>query len=432
PRVTAPPLAEELLTLAVMFFLAFGLPTEWFSISNTEVTAQAEGGALAALFFGGLMMLVITRLNGNWRVMEKVVGREPLLAALIVFIVASTLWSARFGVTFRRSSALALTTLFGYYLATRYDVRKVMRMVAFVLATGLIIQIAFSLGVPQYGQAVDTRAGTGASWTGTFLQKNQLGRIAAFATIVFALTAREDRRRRTIWYSCAGMSIVVLLGSNSKTALVAAGLVTAMAIVFQAFRARRTLYGAVAITMVGGAAAGMAITATNLASIASYLGRDITLSGRTDLWEDLWTVAAERPILGAGWNAFWTGYFSPSHEIWVQNDWLPPHAHNGFFDYYLEIGLLGLTLFALLYARSAIRAARLIQVTPGVMGLWPLTMLSFALISMVTEQGMMGRTIYWAVLVMMIVQAGAHRSPKHMAQLEQKRRARFDAWQPQQ
>lgn len=75
------------------------------------------------------------------------------------------------------------------------------------------------------------------------------------------------------------------------------------------------------------------------------IGEDITLTGRTDLWADLFLVPIN-PAIGAGYQSFWLGeHVGP---IWEKYYFHPNQAHNGYIETYLNGGVVG--LFVLLTA----------------------------------------------------------------------------------
>lgn len=67
-----------------------------------------------------------------------------------------------------------------------------------------------------------------------------------------------------------------------------------------------------------------------------------TLTGRTPLWEELATFSARRPIIGYGYEAFW----SPDHiaAISKSQQWTMQSAHNAYFEVVLQLGFVGLFL----------------------------------------------------------------------------------------
>jgi O-antigen ligase len=72
---------------------------------------------------------------------------------------------------------------------------------------------------------------------------------------------------------------------------------------------------------------------------------DPTFTGRTDIWEFAIENIRERPLLGYGFGAFWETpftYFQPTVE--GSQVTFAGHAHSGFLDLALTIGLPGLAL----------------------------------------------------------------------------------------
>jgi O-antigen ligase len=70
-----------------------------------------------------------------------------------------------------------------------------------------------------------------------------------------------------------------------------------------------------------------------------------TLTGRIPLWNFLISnYLHERPLFGFGFQGFW----SPEHIIRVSasQDWLIMHAHSGYLNLVLDLGYVGLGLFA--------------------------------------------------------------------------------------
>jgi O-antigen ligase len=86
--------------------------------------------------------------------------------------------------------------------------------------------------------------------------------------------------------------------------------------------------------------------------IAPILGRDATLSGRTAIWHQVLDCIALRPWLGYGYGAFWRGMRGPSLQISAAVHFMVVHAHNGFLEIALELGVAGLALFLIGWVRA--------------------------------------------------------------------------------
>jgi O-antigen ligase len=87
-------------------------------------------------------------------------------------------------------------------------------------------------------------------------------------------------------------------------------------------------------------------------SVIHLLGRNETLTGRTDIWHMLWNWNVN-PLVGTGFESFWLG----ERRETVQ-DLYPGlnEAHNGYLETYLNLGIAGviITVATLLatYAKS--------------------------------------------------------------------------------
>ncbi|MCB1097950.1 MAG: O-antigen ligase family protein [Verrucomicrobiae bacterium] len=71
------------------------------------------------------------------------------------------------------------------------------------------------------------------------------------------------------------------------------------------------------------------------------LGRDMSLTTRTDLWPLLLSIH-NAPVLGVGYESFWIG--ERLDQVWEVYKGLN-QAHNGYLELFLNTGLVGVGLF---------------------------------------------------------------------------------------
>jgi O-antigen ligase len=98
--------------------------------------------------------------------------------------------------------------------------------------------------------------------------------------------------------------------------------------------------------------------------ILDFLGKDATLTGRTDLWYFVKLCIAQRPLFGWGFDAFWVTNNPAANEISTNLGWVVPQAHNGLLELLLEVGAIGTSLFAIVFARNVWIAMRCLR-TPA-------------------------------------------------------------------
>lgn len=393
--LSRPGVLEQVLTVSTLATLTLGLPNEWFQAFDQISAIDTGGSALPSAVFLLLGALLSTRLIGNWNLVLEGARREWLIPFIVAVAFTSLMWSPDAVQTFRRFGAFGIATLVGYYLVVRYELARINRMMAYVLILATILNYVWVFGFPQFG--VDPTAD--ANWTGITSNRNVLGRLSVLSALVFSVAYREHKSMRLLYLLFLFLQFPLVFGTGSKTSLASFLITPVFLIIYQAFRAKKTLYGAVAVSLFGGASFGIAVATASLGQITRALDRDVTLTGRTILWEDLIKQGSTRPITGFGWEAYWGGWFSPSHETWIRHDWLPPTAHNVFLDMFLSIGLLGLIPLVILVARGIIRASRHVRYVDGAIGLWPLGFFSMLMMISITESGVAGRTIFWPLLV---------------------------------
>ena len=75
--------------------------------------------------------------------------------------------------------------------------------------------------------------------------------------------------------------------------------------------------------------------------ILDLLGKDATLTGRTELWYFVNIFISQRPLLGWGFGAFWCQEIRRLNEISRNLGWSIPQAHNGLLELLLEVGAIG-------------------------------------------------------------------------------------------
>ena len=80
---------------------------------------------------------------------------------------------------------------------------------------------------------------------------------------------------------------------------------------------------------------------TDPAMVLKALGKDPSLTGRTDIWDALMREVAERPWTGFGYQAFWGKDSVPAAFIRAETQWPVPSAHNGWIDLLIQLGWPG-------------------------------------------------------------------------------------------
>lgn len=319
----------------------------------------------------------------------------PLLIGLLALAALSTLWSLDSGATLRRSVWLALTIAFGLYLAWRHDWKSLLN----VLAGGFIVLIvgSFALGLlaPSVGRMTFEHPG---AWSGLWTHKNTLGGVMALGVGISTAAAIVTPERRKLWIGCAIAALALVLLSTSKTALIASMLGVG-AIVFCMMMRRGPVHMIVALAsaaVVVVTGAGIILLAPDL--IVAALGRDLTLTGRTDIWEASARFVEAKPWLGYGYYAFWLPDNGPAFWVREAVAWQVASAHSSWLELALGVGRIGVILFALQLLATLARGAG-VALQPNA-GLWaPAFLITFALYTLSESHALQANNIFWIIYV---------------------------------
>lgn len=339
----------------------------------------------------------------RWKKVVYVIQREPIIVTLVIITIASTFWSFSPSDTLRRScTGFVGTTFLGLYLGTRYSLKEQVKILGYTCGVILIFSIIYSVALPRYGLEHGVHAG---AWRGIFSHKNLFGRGMVFNGLIFLIFQSIMPPERK-WIASLGLflSIILLFLSKSSSALIN------FLVLFLAFFLYRTLRfryillvpAFLSIVTLGGILLQLYLTYTT--ELFGLIGKDPSLTGRTDIWEFVWDMIEKRPLLGYGYTAFWNGLDGPSAHVIRAARWDVPYAHNGLLDLWLELGLLGVLVYLTGFAICLLQAIRWARVSKGLEGLWPLMGLTYVVMCNLTEGPLLGaKNLFWIIYVTLVV-----------------------------
>lgn len=358
-------------------------------------TPDPEGAAILRV-----MWLPVYALTIGWMVITpartlEVLWRTPLILTLSILCFVSFMWSVDAGLTQRRGFALVMTTLFGLLLASRFNWRELITLFAVVFVVLGVMSAVMSLAFPGIAVHHDIHVG---AWKGIWWEKNTLGAMMAFGTTAALAASVCQPRHKMIWWGLAAFQAGLVLMSTSKTALLA--LVLALAGIAAIHLIRRGFGFSSLILIGGGLVVFIVVLMFSIAPVAilEALGRDATLTGRTDIWLVLADQIRARPWTGYGYGAFWDGVYGPAYWVRQRTQWPVPTAHNGWLEIALGIGLPGIILMAMSLLISIVRAAGRLFRGPEVF--WALIFLILVALISISESNLLQRNaITWVLFV---------------------------------
>ena len=302
---------------------------------------------LAVSFAAPLLLLFLRR-------SVRLSRRIPVaLVAMVGWTVATVLWTADPEATRRLLIDVVAFAALGFSTGAILGVDGMRRALSTVWKV-LLSLCAVTLAVaPEWAARPDVDRAPG--WHGVLGHKNALGSVAALALVTFWFDARTPARRR--WLALA---LVLLVGSRSSTALAIVLILVCLLVGQATLRVARPRLRWCLLTATGIAfVTGIVATFTNRLDVfASILGRDPTLSGRTQIWDAVWRAIELRPLEGQGLAGVWSNPTEPTATIWKELHFESAHAHSGYLDLLLQLGVVGALLFVVLVGSTVAQLAR--------------------------------------------------------------------------
>lgn len=362
-------------------------------------------GNILAVYAVTLLILTF-----NWRSIRALLSATWPMLLPVLLAACSVLWSVDPKLSLYRTIALAGTTAFGVFLAIRFSLEEQLRLLALVLGVVACASALVALLLPEYGVMTGPYSG---AWSGVFFHKNPFGRIMALATLVFFLLVLGSRELRPIALPGMALSLVLVVASLSQASrIVAIACLAGVGVLSGVQRLPRSKQLVVSLIAATVAALAAVWAIQHEESILGHIGRDPTFTGRTELWVLLLEKARIHPWLGYGYGAFWLGTTGVSGEIQeALQGWYPIHAHNGFLDLVLELGMAGLLIFLPLLAIYGYRTYAWGMAQRSPLCLWPVTYMLFFVLSNLAESALVRQNnIYWALYIATIltVQTSIH------------------------
>lgn len=353
---------------------ALWIPTIWVLISgsrmvSTWLDASAEMKSpdayldgspldrlvLTLLLAGGLLVLL-----WRWRRSAAFLSENGPLVVFFLYCAASILWSEYPAVAFKRWTKIAGDFAMMLVVLTdpspRAAVRRLVGRAVFLLIPISVLLIKY---YPDLGRGYD-RWTWSTYYAGVAGGKNGLGYVCLVVGLGslwrwLAAVRPEDsalHRGPLIAHSIVLSAVLWLFWKADSATSLACFLVgaTVLGVTTIAGTARNTsaarpLLASLVVVLLSGIFVGSGT------GLVEAMGRDGTLTGRTDLWNQLLGMRVD-PFFGTGFESFWLG--ERVESFWRTYWWHPNQAHNGYLEIFLNLGWVGVALLAVVMVAALV------------------------------------------------------------------------------
>lgn len=377
----------------------------WLNSGSLADADVAEGSPMDRNFLIlllGMCIFVLSRKGISW---SRLFQENTWLFVFFGYMALSIVWSDYTFVSLKRWIRASGSILMAGVILTEKNPRQALeaslRRTAYILIPLSAVMVKwFSEQGQDYNQWTGERM-----WVGVTTQKNCLGRLCLIAGFFlfweFFKRWRHKDVTRVKYESLADASIMaltvwLLLGSHSATSLAVLMFISGIYLVIWRFRdylehSAASIEAAIISALVIIGAVYFMFGDAILGAIVGSLGRDLTFTGRTDIWALLIPIAKKHLVVGLGYGSFWINSPLPWPGL--------NEGHNGYLDVTLELGLVGLALL-LVFLGSYYRKARLALAKDFDMAAFNMCFLLMAIIHNCTETSFARSTTHlWVMLV---------------------------------
>ena len=360
---------------AVWLFVICSRPvSSWLGMApnlNGDDASQVlmEGSPLDRNIFAFLLLAALVVLVARSDRVGPLLRKNLPILLYFSFCAVSILWSPFPFVALKRWTKALGDLAMVLIVLTESDplaaLKRLLTRLGFLLFP---LSILFIKYYPDIGRILTK------SWTvepvGISTQKNELGLDCMMYGVLFlwmfvsAYRDREDpsRRRRLLAYGTIIVMIIWLLSQCDSTTSIT-GLISAGGVTWLASRPSRkpaVVHWLVLVVL------GLAVTALFFdpgGGMVETLGKDPTLTGRREAWTLLLSLHTN-PWAGTGFESFWLG--PRLRALRNALDGFPINeAHNGYLEVYLNLGLAGVSLVAILLVTGYKRVIAAIRRNPA-------------------------------------------------------------------
>jgi len=335
--------------LAWIFFSISRFFSQWlavFGINFGGITVE-DGSPIDAALFAFLIAAALYVLNQRRVRVSEFFRDNRWVTIFLAYCLIACAWSDFPFVGFKRWIKLIGGPVMALVILTEPDpmesLARLMKRLAYLL---LPLSVCFIKYFPDLGRTFDTWTGAPSN-TGVTLNKNLLGQdclilgLFLFWHLLQAWKWKNGKAKRNELLLCLGLSVMNLwLLKMAQSATSLACFILGMAVIL--FLGMRSVNwkNITGYAVAGIIAATIFISAGGFHTVVHLLGRNDTLTDRTDIWQMLlnWKI---NPLIGTGFEGFWLG------ERREQLQSILPflnEAHNGYLETYLNLGIIGVAL----------------------------------------------------------------------------------------
>ena len=342
-----------------LFSIFFGTKIP-FGEKITESENLGTSNIINQIVFGSIFFFSIILLIPKRKELFNFIKREKFLTIFLFWCLITIIWSDYALVSLKRyvQYLTAVTVTLSLLLHVK-DTKQIINVFKIIIGGYLLIALLTILTIPG---ALD-RFGI---WRGVASHKNTLGQISLISVIFFTAIFNKEQsvKSKTIVAVLIIMAIVLLFGSQSSTSIFTFLILFVLTVillidkVFEPIGIRKTVSILALFVFMLIFISILLIVPEIIEDAVGSTGKDLTFTGRVDLWADIWEEAKNHLVIGTGFQGYWVVTSTKVELLFEIYPWLPTQAHNGYLDIINEVGIIGIILFSFIFINYFVNLTR--------------------------------------------------------------------------
>jgi exopolysaccharide production protein ExoQ len=402
------PVSQQIITWLLFWTLLCLIARQWVYVSGPARTSviyqQGYSGGLTRgtrIWLYLHIFVFFSFVVSGYREVWEVVRRNLAIPLMLILAVASARWSASAQITLQMCIQVGLCTLFACYLSARYTTERLMQLMMFMGVASGLLDILFVIALPSYGIF---QGYGGEAWQGICNHKNTLGIAGVFLLSPVFFTQAYGPWRKVAY---GALQLFLIFMSQSRGAW---GYTIGMVVFIGWIYLLRRVTGRELTLMIVFSCIAVILVGVSIVyfwpQLMLLLGKDSSMTGRTEVYSQVWQTILKRPWFGYGFGGFWFPGSLESQRIGIALGWPGiGYAENGVLELALQTGFVGVAINFWFIFRAFFQGLRLLRsplYSPRIG--WFLTILAITFLTNIDAGWFMSSdTLDWVLIVVSCV-----------------------------
>jgi O-antigen ligase len=318
-------------------------PSNYADTFGGETTNIKNQVVYLFLFFSSLVVL-----SQRFYKILSIIKAEKFLTFFVFLCLVSALWSDYSLLSFKRSFQLFVMFLVTIEALVNIEPNILLKQLKIVVSIYLFFNLYACRFIPA---AIDPVFGT---WRGMEVQKNWLAQNSLYCLLSSIVLFSFDKSKIAKLYDSVLIliSVLIIYKAHSSTIMITIAIIVWLGVIFKIetiftrIGIGRTILGVTFLFLLSFSVIFLIFSTEIFGLIPGYFGKDLTLSGRVDIWDFVWNDIEKQFLLGYGFATYWI-MGSSRIEIFASyfEGFMVNSAHNGYLEIILQLGVVGFLFF---------------------------------------------------------------------------------------